>query len=332
MNRCKPDVLFILSVDTEEEWDWSGEFPQEKFQLQNTGYIPDFQAFCERLDIRPTYMVDYAVADHVDSVNFLKASVDDNKCEIGAHLHPWCNPPYYGVTKDEQSHVINLPIDQVERKLDALIHIIQANFGVIPTTFRTGRWGINGEVLSLLIRKGFNVDSSMYPYFRNDYFSCENTPLEPYWPDLDNPEQYGRQRNILQIPVSAGFNHRYFSLLENLYKKLHQPIWFKLRLIGIFWQLHLMRMIYLSPELFTGADMISLVRSLLKNELPVVHMYLHSSSFIDGKTGLMNSENSCELICKRIGHVIDYLNANANVQFCTLSEASVLLHNRSIKS
>ena len=33
--HSKPDVLFILSIDTEEEWDWSGPFSKSNFSVDN---------------------------------------------------------------------------------------------------------------------------------------------------------------------------------------------------------------------------------------------------------------------------------------------------------
>lgn len=116
-----PDVIFKLSVDSEEEWDCSGEFHQNNFSDSNVRQIPGLQAFCDRPGIRPAYFTDYAVADNSDAIEILKAMVENNNCEIGAHLHPWFNPPLYGITNERESHIINLPISQVEEKLDTLI-------------------------------------------------------------------------------------------------------------------------------------------------------------------------------------------------------------------
>ena len=213
----KPDVIFILSVDTEEEWDWSGNFPQNNFSVTNVKKIPSLQNFCEKNGIRPTYFTDYAIAENPEAVEILESIIENNRCEIGAHLHPWCNPPYFGITGERESHVVNLPISQVEEKLDKLIELLNKKFGVTPNAFRTGRWGINGEVLQLLEKKGFEIDSSMYPFFKNEFFNCEKTGLIPYWPDYKNPMNTGSQRDIQEIPVTVGFNHKNFSLMLKIY-------------------------------------------------------------------------------------------------------------------
>ena len=62
MNHRKPDLLFLVSMDTEEEWNWNGPFPQREFSVSNVARIPEFQSFCDSRRLRPTYFVDYAVA------------------------------------------------------------------------------------------------------------------------------------------------------------------------------------------------------------------------------------------------------------------------------
>ena len=324
----RPDTLFLLSVDTEEEWDWSGEFPQQDFSVTNTRQIPVFQEFCHQQGIRPTYFVDYAVANDLDSVACIKPIIDNHQCEIGAHLHPWCNPPYFGFSGEKESHVVNLPVEQVEQKLDALIQILQQQFGIIPSAFRTGRWGINSEVLSLLEKKGFTIDSSMYPFFKNEYFDCENTCLMPYWPDFDSPTQKGNQRNIIELPVTVGFNHPNYQTMIKLYNYLNRPSLQVFRPIGVAWHTRIMRKLYFSPEVTSGKDMKPLIDFALENHHPVLHMYLHSSSLLDNSTGLMNGNDSLQKICSNIAEVIEYAKSRTNIKFCTISEAATLIKNR----
>lgn len=328
VKQHKPDVLFVLSIDTEEEWDWSGPFPEDNFSVENLQQLPKFQDFCETLNIRPTYFVDYAAADNPDSVKALKTFSNNNLCEIGAHLHPWCNPPYFGESGEKESHVINLPISQVEEKLDALITLLNKHFNITPNSFRTGRWGIDRNVLQLLVKKGFQVDSSMYPFYKNKYFNYEKVILEPYWPDYNNPIKRGSQRNIVEIPVTVGFNRKNFSVMLKIYNIITHSLLSHLRLTGIFWHTRLLRKIYLSPEVTSGQDMQDLVDFALNNQHPVIHMYFHSSSLIDGATGFMPGENTHDTICDNIKHVIEYTQKKANVKFCTISEAASILKQR----
>ena len=322
----KPDVLFVLTIDTEEEWLWEDDFPQKDCSVQNVKHIPAFQAACEDLGIRPTYFVDYAIAQDSYSQEVFKNIVSSRKAEIGAHLHPWCNPPFFGKTTEEKSHVINLPEEHVAQKLDVLSEEICQSFGTRPRSFRSGRWGISGETLKLLVSRGFNVDSSVYPFYKNEFFSCEGSPLGPYWPDYKNSLAIGTQRDILEIPISAGFNTRYFDMANLLHSILAKPSIAWTKAIGLLWRVGLLRKIYLSPELTSTKNMNALVDSCLKNNHRVIHMYLHSSSLIDGATGLLNIDNAFDCICARMAKTVEHLQSKANVRFCTISEAKQLLN------
>jgi len=320
----KKPVLFILSVDTEEEWDWSGPFPNENFSVNNIKEIPAFQSFCQELGIKPTYFVDYAVANNSNAAQVLK-ELNQNYCEIGAHLHPWANPPFFNETTEESSHVINLPVDAVGQKLDMLLTKISSEFNVQAKSFRTGRWGVNGEILQLLHSKGVNVDSSIYPLYRTDHFSCEKAPGKPYWPSFDNTNTHGKQKDILEIPVTVGFN-RSNNPLSQMFHKLFECRPFSwLRINGILWHTKLLRKLYLSPELCSGNEMKILIDKQLQKKQDVFHMYLHSSSLIEDITGLSCHQNAREHHCQQIKIAIEHLKEKANVTFCTISEAKVLL-------
>ena len=321
------NILFILSVDTEEEWDWSGPFPEKNFSLENTRNIPEFQEFCNTLGIRPTYFVDYAVADDLKSSMILRNIAEQNQCEIGGHLHPWCNPPFTGKATEERSHVVNLPISLVEEKIDLLNQKIKENIGITPRSFRTGRWGINGPVLSLLEQKGYNLDSSVYPYYSNEFFSCHNFPSEPYWPDLNDPTLKSNQRRIFEIPVTAGFNRSNFSLMSKIHNTASSSPWNLFKPIGILWQLGLLRKIYLSPELSQIDDMLALVDKVLLSGRKVIHMYLHSSSLRPGCNNFVRNNQDKERLYSAIKEVVNFIQLESKVEFCTISEAGYKLNN-----
>lgn len=325
------EVLFILSVDTEEEWDWSGPFPNENFSVTNINEVPAFQAFCQQLAIKPTYFVDYAVANNAHAAHILK-SLNPEQCEFGAHLHPWANPPFYDETSEAASHVVNLPIEHVKQKLQLLTQKISENIAAHPKAFRTGRWGINGEILKLLQAEGYKTDSSVYPLYHNDFFSCENASTLPYWPDLQDTNNVGTQNKIYEIPVTVGFNRTNYPLWQKLHKLFLKPPFTWLRTNGILWQTHILRKLYLSPELCSANDMKTLVKVGLKKNQNIFHMYLHSSSLIENITGLSNELNARENICKRIQQVIEYLQEHKKVRFCTISQARKILLNENQKA
>lgn len=326
-------IQFILSIDTEEEWDWDGPFPGQGAQVSNINELPAFHAFCQDLGIRPTYFTDYAVLDNPHSANIIKSLLAQNNCELGAHLHPWVNPPFYGPVSEKESHIVNLPIEQVRSKLEALLALMQDTLSLTPRAFRSGRWGINGECLDLLVENGFQIDSSIYPFFRNDYFSCESAPVTPYWPDLvDTNKASATQRNIYEMPVTAGYNQKNFYLSHRLHNRLSSIPFSWFRLNGIFWHLGLLRKIYLSPELHNADDMIKLITTCLKRGQTLLHMYMHSSSLIENATGLSNACNARESISETITEVIEHLNKRHHVEFQTISEANQRLVSNQTKN
>ncbi len=329
-NRKGP-ILFVLSVDTEEEWDWSGPFPQRDFSVNNIKRLPQFQTLCDGLGIRPTYFVDHAVADDAEAVDILKPIVESNRCEIGAHLHPWCNPPYFGYIDEKESHVINLPIEQVEEKLKVLVEKLQESFDTPLKSFRTGRWGIDGKVLQLLIKYGFKIDSSVYPFYQNKFYSCQGAPNLPYFADLDNPLKRSSGQEIYEIPVTAGFNYGNFELCEKLYRFLSHPTISWTRLVGLAWHSRLLRKSYLSPELFSIDEMSSLCRTALRMNYPILHMFIHSSSLIDNQNSLVGNKNAYEYICNAINEVVMRLKQETELHFCTISEATEILQQKDAK-
>lgn len=319
MPETKPDIIFVLSVDTEEEWDWNTQFPQHSLNVSNAEALPKFQQFCSQLGIKPTYFVDYAMVDNQQSSAKLKEIYNNGNCEIGAHLHPWCNPPLIDKNTDFESHVVNLPIDLVEQKLTVLLDKIKQSLDLSVNAFRTGRWGINAPVLKLLAEKGISVDSSILPYYKNDYFSCYSEEILPYWPSLDDPLKVGVQNQIAEIPVSAGFNNRHFDASDKVFNIINHPSLKFLRLTGIAWQTRLIRKIYMSPELSSAEELKALCSSLIKRKAPIIHMNLHSSSLID--LPYENNRYSGQTLYSNIQSCVNELTENATVTFCTISEA-----------
>ena len=319
----KKPIFFVLSIDTEEEWDWHGPFPERKFSVNNTSKIPKFQGFCDGLGIKPTYFVDYAIADDPDSVKHLKAPLDAGNCEIGGHLHPWCNPPVEeDVSNTDNSHAINLPMDLVERKLDNLCNKLEQEFGHKPVSFRSGRWGTNEAMLKLLASKGYTIDSSVHPYYADTPFSYHDAPDFPYWPDFDQFTASGKQREIYEMQVTAGYNKPNFPFWNRVHRMFSETPLSHLRLVGILWKLGIMRKIQLSPELADADNMISLVKAALKRGHRVIHMYFHSSSLLPGMTPYVKNEADEKAFYGSIEAVYRYLEENTDVHCCTLEEAT----------
>jgi hypothetical protein len=327
----KTPIIFVLTIDTEEEWDWSGPFPQQNANVENIDKLPAFHSICEDLGIRPTYFVDYAVSDNANAVAKMQTFATKGNCEIGAHLHPWCNPPYFGEVGEAESHVVNLPVEQVLQKLDVLIASLETGFGIKPKSFRTGRWGIDNKVMALLVQSGINVDSSVYPFYENEYFSCGGASTLPYWPDLNDPFQHGSQDTLYELPVTVGFNRPQFTLANQIHTAFAKPPLSWTRFNGLAWHTHLLRKTYLCPELSSTQDMLTLCDTVIKKGYPVLHMYMHSSSLLVNQNDLLGGENTpFDFISDAITKVVTQLKSTYDIEFCTISEAASKLQKMDI--
>ncbi|MFC4700138.1 polysaccharide deacetylase family protein [Glaciecola siphonariae] len=322
MNK-KTDLIFLLSVDTEEEWDWEGPFPEGEFSVENLHKLPEFQSFCTQKGIRPCYFVDYAAAQGIAPDSAFVEQVKNNECELGAHLHPWANPPYFDKPNEANSHVINLPIEEVSEKLDALMALFAERFAYQPKAFRTGRWGISPEIMALLWSRGFEVDSSVYPFYQNEFFSCQGSPTRPYWPSENDVLKSGEQHNILELPVTVGFNRRPFTRANKIHQRLDSQNLQAFKANALLWHSKLLRKIYLSPEVSETSDMIALCEAAIKENGPLLHMYFHSSNLISNGTGFFKAQKPFETICQRIEKVLNHLSHKHNIVFMTLCEAKV---------
>jgi len=182
--------FLVVTVDTEEEGLWSGRYLRHGNSCRNVSLgLPRLQNLCESFGIRPTYLVDAAVLDDVDAVRFLDTVHQKGGCEIGAHCHPWCNPPYEEEPSDRNSFLCNLPENLQRAKLKWLTDRITKLFGVRPTSFRAGRYGLDHRGFSILNELGYLVDSSVLP-FKDDSLAggrnFERAPFVPYIPSADD--------------------------------------------------------------------------------------------------------------------------------------------------
>lgn len=320
--RRRQSCTFLLSVDTEEEWDWDGPLPQTDFSVSNAQELPAFHRFCQTLNIKPSYFVDYAMLEDDASRETLQAIYAMGDGEMGAHLHPWCNPPYFGSTSEAQSHLINLPLEQVEQKLEVLTRDIQTTFGSAPKSFRTGRWGTSGAILKLLSQYGYQVDSSIYPYFDVPYFCGHDVDSTPYYPDFEDPNRSGLQRKMIEVPPSAGFNRLPFSRASRLHEWLETSVARHVRPIALSWRLGLLKKLYLSPELMSKQDLILLTKTLLRGGYPIIHMYFHSSSLLPNFRTSSGIVSRPDAILDGIRTVVEYLQSEVDVHFATITEAA----------
>lgn len=313
-------VYFTMTIDTEEEWDWSKGFPVAPFSTRNVGQLYEFQGFCNDLGIKPTYLITHTIASDPETVRVLKKPMELGHCEIGAHLHPWSTPPIEEKISEQYSRTINLPLDLVRRKLINLTQKIEKGFGKRPISFRSGRWGSDGRLLKLLVELGYRIDTSVRPFFSDSCFSYDGASEQPYWPDFGDINKAGNQQDILELPASSGFNRANFKTASKIHNFLSKPIFSYLHPIGVLWHSGLLRKLYICPENYTLTEMTDCAETYLKKGNNYFNMHFHSSSLLPGSTPYVQSEEDKKEFLDRIKGFILFLRSKCNIVPCTLSD------------
>ena len=133
---------FVVTVDTEEEFDWGKPFERTGHSLDHVPRLAKFQQFCEGLGIVPTYLVDYPVATSSMAAEILGPALQAGRAEVGIQLHPWVNPPLEEDVNVRNSFAGNLPPELERAKFMRLRDRIAEAFDVAPMIYRAGRYGL----------------------------------------------------------------------------------------------------------------------------------------------------------------------------------------------
>ena len=176
-------TYLAITIDTEiDSPKWKPEFPPT---LNNIKAIPKLQSLFKKYKVRPTYLVTFPVATNKESIDVFKGFLKKKEIEIGAHLHPWSNPPF--LSEKERFELTYPHLSQLEfKKLANLTEVIETSFGKRPVSYRAGRYGFDGETLKGLEKLGYLVDASITPNINWSFDGGPNfadfTLTQPYDP------------------------------------------------------------------------------------------------------------------------------------------------------
>lgn len=260
------DIYLLVTIDTEED-NWG--CMQQQYSVENIQSIPKVQNIFDSFGIRPIYLCNTTVVVDPVSIKILKAIFKQGKCDIGTHLHPWNSPPIKENLSEFNSHLKNLPGELIKAKLDNLTKRIIEEFGIQPVIFRAGRWGLGENVVNALVELGYNIDTSVTPFTSWESYGkgtdFSSSPFKPYITHLDHgiAKVAARESNILEVPVSIGFNRIPFPFWFSVYDIIGKSPLRKLRLIGLLDRSRLLQKIWLSPEFNNATEMLSLSNQLL---------------------------------------------------------------------
>ena len=275
----------LLTVDTEEEFDWDGPFQAKGHTLDHVPRLSKFQEFCEKLEVSPVYLVDWPIVQNPQSVEIIGDAVRRGVAEVGIQLHPWVNPPHEEKVDTFNSFAGNLPEPLERAKFMNLRDAIEENFGVAPQIYRAGRYGLGPNSAQILRDAGVTIDSSVRAKF--DYSAGHGPdygshPLAPYWVDPDHA--------LLELPLTTvywGMLRKQGDLLYPAMRKLPHAT-------GLLSRLGLLERISLTPEGVEAEEALRAVDIALDDGLPLLVLSFHSPSLMPGKTPYVRSEEDLD--------------------------------------
>ncbi|MGA3402499.1 MAG: glycosyltransferase [Acetobacteraceae bacterium] len=301
-----PPILMVM-IDTEAEFDWNGPFLRSHMNVRNIREQVRAQEIFDRFGLRPTYLVDYAVASQPEGYEPIREILRSGRCEVGTHLQPWETPPYAEELGTQTSFQHNLPAWLQKEKLQHLTEAIVASFGVRPVCFRAGRYGVGDEIAWILQHLGYQIDLSVLPGHdlrKRHGPDFRRAFAQPYW--------FGEDRRLLEIPLTSGYSGLLpragasQMLNATVYTALAGPYATRLHLPGVFARLDLLERIMLTPEGVAIQDLKRLTRTLLRRGQQVFTFNYHSSALLPGATPYVTTPADLDRLLRTIEEYLHF--------------------------
>jgi len=276
---------FLVTVDTEEEFDWSAPIDRERHSIDTVPQIRKFQQFCEGFGVVPIYLVDYPIATSSIAAEVLGDAVAAGRAEVGIQLHPWVNPPHIEEVNQHNSYAGNLAPGLELEKFRRLRDQIEKAFGRAPLIYRAGRYGTGAHTAEMLSDAGVAIDTSVRSLF--DYSAAggpnyRDHPLAPYWID--------RPRGLMELPLTTVFH----GPLKRFGRSLYPRFWRSPRLRGALARTGLLERIPLTPEGVPIDSALQAIDQAIALGLPVLVFSFHSPSLAPGYTPYVRSSEDLD--------------------------------------
>jgi hypothetical protein len=319
----------VITIDTEADNQWEHS---EKVELQNLDCLPRFQALSERYGFPPSYLCAYEVVASDKFEDLLRDAQRREQAEIGAHLHPWTNPPFaapdpMGVydTSAYPAYPSELSIEVFRSKLSALSDLIARKTGRRPTSYRAGRWGLTAAHIPVLLELGYTIDCSVTPLvswqhlkgIRDGGPDFRAAPVEPYYLDPNDVCRKG-DSHLFEAPVTILFTNLLIQrsaacrrlLLRNRKSIIARGL-NKVFGIGPRW--------FRPYPHMSEQGLLAVYRAAKRAGLPVIEMMFHSSELMAGGSPYNPDGPSIERLYQRLEGVFHTL-ADDGCKGATLSQ------------
>lgn len=287
MVRFRPDTgqRFILTVDAEEEFDWTQPLDRTGFGLNHVSRLAKFQEFCEAQGVVPLYLIDYPLATSEMAGDILRGPIAAGRAEIGVQLHPWVNPPFDEEVNEFNSFSGNLPEPLERAKFTMLRDAIEKNFDAAPLAYRAGRYGVGPNTVPILKDCGIAVDTSArsrFDYSATGGANFRDLPVSPWWVDAE--------RRLMEMPLTTVF----WGPLRKQGHWLYPRMWRIPRLRGALARIGLLERIPLTPEGVTAKEALRGIDIAIDDGLPILVFSFHSPSLASGFTPYVRSEEDLD--------------------------------------
>lgn len=277
---------FLITIDTEGDNLWSRP---RHITTENARYLYRFQTLCERWEMKPTYLVDYDMANSVEFVNFGHGVIQRSAAEIGMHLHAWSTPPEFKLTKDDLEHqpfLIEYPEPLIRDKVAFMTELLEKTFGIPMRSHRAGRWALNETYARVLLENGYFVDCTVTPNINWESHlgdplgqggsNYRSFPDRAYFVDLDDISRPGPS-GLLEIPMSIQPCRS--DVVRRIRQRYGERAWVS-RLLNRF----IPRYTWFRPRNGNLGEMLGVLKWVKREKINYVEFILHSSEFMPGQS------------------------------------------------
>lgn len=302
---------FIITIDTEGDNLWNWEIGKE-ICSENSLYLPRFQNLCNDFGFKPVYLTNYEMAMDKRFVKFAKATADQNKCEIGMHLHAYNNPPFFDLNvayNKNFPYLIEYPPEVMEEKIANITKVLQETFERKIVSHRAGRWATNELYFSHLKKYGYTIDCSVTPLV--DWSSTKGATADSSGSDYRKSpsEPFFIADGILEVPVTTRTIRKSFVEHPTGLKDFARII--KHNMLG--------QTIWLRPNGNNLKEMQYLIQQEQKNDSSDYLMFMiHSSELMPGGSPTFKSEEDIENLYSHLKVIFKQLSSYCEGK--TLSE------------
>lgn len=276
---------FFVTVDTEEEFDWSAPFNRDACAVTIVDAMRRGQNYFAEAGVRPLYVTDYPVIDDARAGAMLAEWVACGAADVGAHCHPWVNPPHAEDVTVVNSFAGNLPEPLERAKLMALRDRIAEVIGRAPIAFRAGRYGIGPHTGRILRDLGFRIDTSVrarFNYGAQHGPDFSRLPVRPY--------RAGPRKELIELPLSTAYTGifgRWGDRLASVVEKGGVAA-------GVLARTGLLQRIPLTPEGVSVAEATSAIDQLIDDGICLLVFSFHSPTLAPGHTPYVRQESDLD--------------------------------------